>query len=201
MFAKLRSIASRKLNPRPIVEPKPQKRTWDVAQQYELDHAYGFMSEQFFVELFAQFQRGEMQTSKGYMNDLLVREFFENAPHLFHDFLSAIQGKACLDIGPCVFSPLLTWDGIGEAYAIEPLGESVRDWQRKRFGNSAFDRLNLKSIGADVFLPDLAGRIDGAIHCRNMLDHTPNWPFVLANISAYAAPGCHFLFWTDIDHG
>jgi hypothetical protein len=186
----------------PVGVPKePPAKTWERSQEYELDHAYGFMSEPFFVDLFARFQRGEMQTSNGYLNELLVHEFFEDNPQLFRDFLSAIQGKACLDIGPCVFSPLLTWDGIGEAYAIEPLGDSVREWQRKRFGGSAFDNMNLKSIGADVFLEELASRIDGAIHCRNMLDHTPNWPFVLANISAYAAPGCHFLFWTDIDHG
>jgi hypothetical protein len=33
-----------------------------------------------------------------------------------------------------------------------------------------------------------------------MLDHTPKWPFVLSNMSAYAASGCQLLFWTDIDH-
>jgi hypothetical protein len=33
-----------------------------------------------------------------------------------------------------------------------------------------------------------------------MLDHTPNWPFVLSNISAYAMSGCHLLCWTDLYH-
>jgi hypothetical protein len=175
-------------------------KSWHVAQEYELEHAFGFMSEPYFTELFRKYKAGELDTAKGYFNELFVREFFENDVGLFRKFLEKIQGKACLDVGPCVFTPLVTWHGIGRSAAIEPLGDAVRDWQRQRFGKSVFDELDLHSVGADVFIPEFASRFDGVVHCRNMLDHTPNWPFVLSNISAYAAPGCHLLFWTDIDH-
>jgi hypothetical protein len=176
------------------------KKTWAEAQKYELEHAYGFMQEPFFIDLFAQMNRGELQSSTGYLNELLLSEFFSNSRDDWRSFLESIQGKTCVDIGPCVFSPLPTWDGIGQAIAIEPLGEKIKEWQTKTFGSSIFDTMTLKAVGADIFLPELAGKIDGVIYCRNMLDHTPNWPFVLANISAYAAPGCHLFLWTDIDH-
>ncbi len=158
------------------------------------------MLEPFFRELFEKYRRGELQSSTGYLNELLLSEFFENDPAQFRSFIASIQDKVCLDIGPCVFSPLPTWDGIGEAYAIEPLGKMIDEWQRQQFGSSAFDRVKLISAGADVFIPELAGKIDGVVYCRNMLDHTPKWPFVLGHIAAYAAPGCTLLFWTDIDH-
>ena len=176
-------------------------KSWLGAQEYELDHAYGFMSETCFTDLFRKYKAGELNTANGYFNELFVREFFANDVGLFRQFINKVQGKACLDIGPCVFTPLVTWHGIGAAVAIEPLGNAVRDWQRQHFGKSVFDDLELHSVGADVFIPDFESRFDGVIHCRNMLDHTPDWPFVLSNISAYAAPGCHLLFWTDINHG
>ena len=176
------------------------KKSWHAAQEYELEHAYGFMSEPYFTSLFSKYKAGDLNTATGYFNELFVREFFANDVSLFRLFLNKIQGKACLDIGPCVFTPLVTWHGIGAAAAIEPLGEAVRHWQRQHFGMSVFDDLDLRSVGADVFIPEYESRFDGVIHCRNMLDHTPSWPFVLSNISAYAAPGCHLLLWTDIDH-
>jgi hypothetical protein len=196
MLKRLISAARRRLG----TEAAASVKSWRAAQEYELEHAYGFMSETYFTELFAKYQAGELSTAKGYFNELFVSEFFSNDVTLFRCFVDDIKGKACLDIGPCVFTPLVVWDGIGYAAAIEPLGSAVRDWQRQRYGKSVFDDLDLRSVGADVFIPEFEGRFDGVIHCRNMLDHTPNWPFVLGNISAYAAPGCHLLFWTDIDH-
>lgn len=58
----------------------------------------------------------------------------------------------------------------------------------------------LEACGGDEYLPHYNNAIDGAIFCRNMLDHTPNWPFVLSNISTYAQSGCYLLLWTDISH-
>jgi len=188
--------------PAPAITPRasPSTKDWATAQKYEFEHACSFMQEPFFRDLFEKYLRGELQSSTGYLNELLLSEFFDNDPAQFRSFIGSIQGKACLDIGPCVFSPLPTWDGIGKTYAIEPLGTMIDEWQRQNFGSSAFDRVKLISIGADVFAPELAGKVDGVIYCRNMLDHTPNWPFVLAHIAAYAAPGCALLLWTDIDH-
>ncbi len=198
MIGKLFSRLSRQaVEDRQVVS---SKKSWSAAQEYELEHAVGFMSEPFFTDLFSRYKAGELRSDTGYFNELFVREFFANDVGLFRRFLDKIQGKACLDVGPCVFTPLVTWHGIGAGAAIEPLGDAVRDWQRQHFGKSIFDDLELRSVGADIFIPEYESRFDGAIHCRNMLDHTPNWPFVLSNISAYAAPGCHLLFWTDFDH-
>jgi hypothetical protein len=56
-------------------------------------------------------------------------------------------------------------------------------------------------IPAEVTERALLQKIDGAIYCRNCLDHSPNWPFIMANIARYAQPGCKLLLWTDIFHG
>lgn len=105
-----------------------------------------------------------------------------------------------MDIGPCVFSPLAVWDMCSKRIAIEPLGTPISEWQRAQLGSSTFDDLILEPCGADVFLPNYENAIDGAIFCRNMLDHTPHWPFVLGNISRYAKAGSSLLLWCDIFH-
>ena len=50
------------------------------------------------------------------------------------------------------------------------------------------------------FYSGIYSAVDGAIFCRNMLDHTPHWRAVLDNISAYACTGSKLLLWTDLDH-
>jgi len=194
MLVALKSAIIRRLAPTPI------KKTWEASQAYELEHAYQFMEDPHFIRVIDDYRKGDLYASKGHINDLILREFFENDPAQWRLFVDNTKGKAGLDIGPCVFSPLATWDFLARRIAIEPLGESISRWQKSRFGVSAFDEIELRSAGADVFMPDLRGAINGVIYCRNMLDHTPSWPFVLSNISAYAAPGCHLLLWTDIDH-
>ena len=44
----------------------------------------------------------------------------------------------------------------------------LRDWQRQHFGKSVFDDLELRTVGADVFIPEYESRFDGVIHCRKM---------------------------------
>jgi hypothetical protein len=56
------------------------------------------------------------------------------------------------------------------------------------------------SVPADCYIKELGNTVDGLIICQNALDHTPKWPFILNNISSYAARGCCFYLWTDIDH-
>jgi len=181
-------------------EEQLPKKTWANAQDYELRHAIGFMQEDHFQNLFAQFKRGDLMMSKGQVNPLILKEFFSNDFGVWQRFADFVTGKRCMDIGPCVFSPLATWDLCGERIAVEPLGAPIVEWQRANLGMSAFDNLALECCGGDEFIPKYEGRIDGAIYCRNMLDHTPNWPFVLGNISSYAAPGCYLLLWSDLHH-
>ena len=189
----------KKPSPQDLSQQDPVAR-WNAAQEYELKHATKFMKKEFFSGLIEQFKRGELHSSTGWVSEIFLKEFFDNDKSAWEAFLASVQGKVCLDVGPSVFSPLATWDGVGEAIAIEPLGDKIVALQKELFGCSAFDGMTLKAVGADVLLPELEGRVDGAIYCRNMLDHTPEWPVVLDNLGRYAAPGCRLLLWTDVDH-
>jgi hypothetical protein len=53
---------------------------------------------------------------------------------------------------------------------------------------------------ADTYIPELKDSVDGVIICQNALDHTPNWCFILSNISSYAKRGSYLYLWTDIQH-
>ena len=44
------------------------------------------------------------------------------------------------------------------------------------------------------------GKIDGAIMCRNTLDHCADPIKIMDNIVKYAAPGCFLFLWTDLWH-
>lgn len=176
------------------------RKTWAVSQAYELRHAEVFMTTKHFQQLAAQVHRGEALISKGYVDDLMLREFFNNDLTEWRDFFDYISGKRCLEIGPNVFSPLATWDVAGKRYIIEPLLEPIAKWQKNKFGFTVFDGLNGYAVGAENTIHELVGRIDGAIYCRNCIDHSPMWPFILSNISNYAAPECRLLLWSDLDH-
>ncbi|MFN7906413.1 MAG: hypothetical protein ACK5P5_14625, partial [Pseudobdellovibrionaceae bacterium] len=175
------------------------KKTWGVSQAYELKHAIGFMQEPHFGALFKDHISGKLNVSTGYKDTIILNEFFagENQDVEWKKFLEHISGKICVDIGPCVYSPLATWDVAGKRIAIEPLFEPIDRWQKQHLGRSVFENLTCYSTGADEFIPELFNKIDGAIYCRNMLDHTPNWAFVLSNIASYAIPGCKLLLWND----
>lgn len=175
-------------------------KSWESAQKFELDHAIGFMQQDFFRELHRDTVSGKLKISTGYVNELMLKEFFGGDLAAWKGFTAFIGGKACLDVGPCVYSPLACWDTASQRYGIEPLFEAVDRWQKANLGHSAFDGMKVFTEPAEQTIPELVGRIDGAIVCRNMLDHSPHWPFTLVNISRYARPGCKLLFWTDLVH-
>jgi hypothetical protein len=183
---------------RRILSPPP--KTWARSQEYELQHAYAYMNIDWFKAEIAAFSKGRHDAATGYVDPMAFREFFNGDPSLWDSFKSSVTGKIGVDVGMCLWSPMASWSFLSRRIAIEPLGEKTRDYQLKHFGRSFFDTMELRPFGADVFLPDLEGAIDGVIYCRNMLDHTPNWPFVIANLGLYAAPGCYLLFWSDYNH-
>jgi hypothetical protein len=185
---------------RQLFAGKASNKTWASSQDYELEHAIGFMKEPFFRQLHAEWKAGKLNASTGHRDALMLSEFFGKSREEADKFFNHIAGKTCLDIGPCVFSPLSTWDVAGTRFAVEPLLQPIEEWQETNLGASAYKDMHGYAKPAEQLIPELLGRVDGAILCRNMLDHTPKWPFVLANISAYAAPGCRLLLWTDLDH-
>jgi hypothetical protein len=176
-------------------------KTWQSAQSFELDHAIGFMKAPSFRRLHADTVSGNLRASQGHFSELLVSEFFDGDRSRWDDFAAFLSGKHCLDVGPCVYSPLACWDQAAERHAIEPLFEGVDRWQRENLGASVFEGIRVWTEPAEKTIPELLARIDGAIYCRNMLDHSPYWPFALVNLSKYAKSGCKLLLWTDLDHG
>jgi hypothetical protein len=199
-FESERRLASMKLFSRAKAgeaQAEQAAKTWEQSQRYELEHAIGFMDSAFFREHFRNLKSGHYNISTGYRDALLMSEFFGSSEEAFENFQHHITGKTCLDIGPCVASQITGWDVAKTRIAIEPLLEPIEAWQRRTFGSSIYDGFEKHVRSAEDFL-DL--QVDGAIVCRNMLDHTPRWPFVLSNISSYAMPGCKLLLWTDLDH-
>lgn len=182
------------------INPARSPKTWEASQQYELRHALSFMDSQFFRHLHADYASGKRNVSVGFRDPLVLQEWFSDSTVAFDEFISHIAGRVCLEIGPCVASQMSGWDVARERHVIEPLLDPIINWQRHHLRKSIYDGLIPHSVAAEVFIEQLAQAVDGAILCRNMLDHTPKWPFVLANIAAYAASGCRLLLWTDLDH-
>ena len=180
---------------RDALRPRSPK-TWQHSQQYELHHAKIYMQQSQFKEELERLRLGPTDMP----DELRLKEFFSSDLEKWDEFKVAATGKIGIDIGPCIFSPLSYWAFLKRRIAIEPLGEQAKEYQHQHFGISFFDNMELRACGADVFMPDLESAVDGVIYCRNMLDHTPNWPLVLSNIGLYAAPGCHLLFWADYNH-
>jgi len=176
------------------------EKTWDISQDYELKSAIGFMQSPPFQKYYKGLLSGKLNISVGHRDDLILREFFGGSAKAFDNFVKHLKGRTTLDIGPCVSTPTYAWDTAAKRYAIEPLYKPIVAWQRANLGVSCFEGIECFAKPAEERIDKLVGAVDGAILCRNMLDHTPLWPFVLSNISAYAAPGCKLLFWTDLDH-
>jgi hypothetical protein len=183
-----------------LASPPAMSKTWNGSQQYELHHSIVFMDTPDFRKLADAHHGGRMIMSNGYVNDLMLREFFAGDKSEWRRFVEHITDKSCLEIGPAVLSPLSAWDVAARVHVIEPLLNEVEEWQRNNLGYSLFDGLEKHAHGAEEVVPEAVGKIDGAIYCRNCLDHTPHWPFILANMALYASPGCKLLLWLDLDH-
>jgi len=178
-----------------------KEKSWSLAQEYEWKATVEFMATDSFGTLARNTNLGSFLSSNGYRDSWIINEFFGGVASEYDSFLESIRDKKVLDIGPCLASPLCNWDETREKFIVEPLLPKVVPWQRDRFGFSLFDGMTLFSTPAEITEPTLVGLIDGAIYCRNCIDHSPYWPFILANISKYAQRGCYLLLWSDIYHG
>jgi glycosyltransferase involved in cell wall biosynthesis len=179
---------------------KSRKKNWQSAQKYELKHAINLMKSDYFKNLHKDFMSGHLYVSKGYSDNLMLKEFFMNDKNKWLEFVEYIKNKNCLDIGPCVFSPISTWDITKKKYGIEPLYKEINQWQKQNLVNSSYEKMRVFNEPAEKLIKEIVNQIDGAILCRNMLDHSDKWPFILINIANYAKPGCKLLLWTDLHH-
>ena len=145
------------------------------------------------VEKWADAQKYELKCAIDYMES---DEFkIGEQPDTLSQFLTVnTELKRNLDVGACVQTPLES------GVIIDPLAHDIQEYQRKKYGFSNFDDLELYSVPVETRIPELEDSIDGTILCRNMLDHTCNWPFALARITSYAKKGCVLLLWCDLHH-
>jgi len=176
-------------------------KTWSDSQEYEMNNAIRSMGKENFKGIYKDFLSGDLYISKGHIpDDLMLKEFFDNSQENWAEFTNHITGKVCLEIGPCLISALTYWDVVSERHVIEPLYPKISEWQIINLGRSTYEDLICHGQGAENTIGELVNSVDGAILCRNMLDHTPNWKDVLFNISNYAIKDCRLLLWTDLYH-
>ena len=68
------------------------------------------MDSEFFKDRAREIHSGQRNASAGFIDEDLLKEFFDNNKVIFQDSLSHISDKTCLDIGPCVATPMKSWD-------------------------------------------------------------------------------------------
>jgi len=186
-------------SPTELIEP--QKLKWDDAQKYEFSSAVEFMHGDFFKTVLGTINDEANKVSRGYIDELMFKEFFGADKRLWIDFVEHITDKTVMEIGSCVATLLSTWDVAACRYVIDPLYCRIVEYQNSNFGCNAFINVVGYSIPAEELVEDLICKIDGALLIRNCLDHSPNWPFILSNASDYMASGAYLLLWNDLMHG
>lgn len=179
-----------------VVEP------WEEAQDFEWQHSVAFMETDFFKDVVdACTELCDTKRGKVLLGEVYMKEFFNNESGRWQGFADWIDGRTCLEIGPNVAGVVCAWWWAGKRIVIEPLIDQIRDYQKTHFHRSLYtDDVICHSLPAEILIPDLVGSVDGAIICRNCIDHSPEWMFILNNISTYAVPGSFLLFWSDLYH-
>jgi len=164
------------------------------AQQYEAAHVLAWIGSD------AGEHVERLRRKVATPHPLLLAQFFQNDHDVWREFAEHIRGKTVLDVGcgPIPFVSFLPSEAL--AIAIDPLINTYDAEMRRVHGISPFANVRPYAQPAEVFIPELEGRVDGAIFCRNALDHLEFPAIVLSNLAGYAAPGCRLLLWTDVVH-
>ena len=169
----------------------------EAAQDYEITFAERWLRENGanIWQAIDALDPNERRTSPGNL-----REFFDDDQTMWQAFAKGAAGKATMDIGTGPVPAPVLWPWFGEKYAIDPLSSEYDRLCKWIFGRSWFEGIDARNAEAETLQPDLVDKIDGLIFCRNCLDHCREPYIILANISAYAAPGCALMLWSDIYH-
>ena len=171
------------------------EQAWQNSQKYELNYQ----------KLRKTLKQNILYTKDLYEQKREISTIWNFDLSLESKIITHVKDKNVLEIG-CgpVFGYLPQFWAARKRIAIEPLlDEYAKLWNDICDINIVESGLITEpySQGADMFIPELAGEIDGLIISQNSLDHTPNWPFVLSNISSYASVGSFLCLWTDVFHG
>jgi SAM-dependent methyltransferase len=168
-----------------------------AAQRYELLHAKRTIEADFpglLAEVDVASKNGDLWMSS-------ADHFFSGDQKLFDAVIERIGDRRCLEVGCGPFGYLAPCRWLKTRVFIDPLIDEYRLAQLPLTGRTLFTAdVETHSSSAETPIPTLFDAVDGLIVCRNAIDHCEDPLSVLANISAYAAPGCYFLFWADIWH-
>lgn len=119
---------------------------------------------------------------------------------MLQSFFAAISGKALLDIGGGPVPAAMFWKCQSRSIVIDPLYDRYSEAVARLFPNNWWTGIEKHPVKAEQFVPELSHAIDGAIICRNCLDHCAEPYLILSNIASYAAPDCLLLLWSDLFH-
>ena len=175
-----------------------------VAQAFEKKFSHSWL-EKNFLEKYELIKKSiDMFMCSGTLSigrEQALVEFFQGKEELWQKFINQVIDKNCLEIGSGPCSIASYWHFIRKWNVIDPLADEYKQMTLNMFGKTWWWHwINTHSQNAETLLPELVGRIDGVIVCRNTLDHADDPNEVLNNISRYASPGCKLLLWTDIYH-
>lgn len=194
MIAVLKSLFLRTKN-------RQQKgRPWADAQEYEFENARLYMESEQFKGVLEMMNSGDKAISRGYVDPLVLKEFFSDDMACWNVFVQHIRNKTVLEIGPCLATQLSLWDVAKNRVVIEPLLTKIQNYQMARFGMTGFPGVVGHACPAEERVESLVGSVDGAVFIRNCIDHSPQWPFILSNIADYLVSGGYLLLWTDLAH-
>lgn len=183
-----------------LIKPASSSNPWSSAQKYELGNSISYMKHPHFKLALEQTNSSEFYVSSGCVDQTLVKEFFSDDLDTWKNFMTHISGKRVMEIGPCLIAEIARWDLASERIAVEPLYNEISEYQNKVFGKNGFPNVHVYASPAEILIPELESKIDGALYVRNCLDHSPNWPFILGNISRYLTSGGYLLIWNDLLH-
>lgn len=167
------------------------------AQKYEMEHTLRWVRENA-DWVWPLVDKGAGAARE--VHELLLKQFFGGDAKNWNDFASSLENRSVLDVGSGPVPMPAMWPWAGKRNVIDPLADAYDDAVTAMFGRSWWDGIARFSTPAEVFHEDLKGAVDGAIVCRNCLDHCAEPYLILSNIASYAAPGCALLLWSDIYH-
>jgi len=183
-----------------LLRASSDKFVWGKAQEYELRSSERWLKDNF-ESLYPRVQSAKAAGEYWPGPGSLVTEFFADRYEQWSEFAMGVKDKVVLEVGAGPCGALALWWWIKRRIIIDPLILDYKQISLHLFGKTWYtDDIELYSLPAEDFLEELNGQIDGAIICRNALDHCES-PFrVLDNIAAYARPGCQLLLWSDLWH-
>jgi hypothetical protein len=171
------------------------------AQHYEINSSERWLRKNF-SPIYDNIQtaKGEGRYWSG-PGDTAINEFFSGSKKDWGAFAASLRDKTCLEIGPGPCGALGIWWWVETKILVDPLILEYKALQLKMFKKTVYaDDMRLLAQNAETLDPGLVGTIDGAIICRNALDHCDDPMEILRNLSKYAKTGCYLLLWTDLWH-